>query len=152
MSSGTTDPNDERREFAARYASLQSTAAFAQSFGERHAVPRDTALKVALIVEELLSNTIEHGFGGECDELVAISLRASGSELVLTYEDGAPPFDPFASASRRSAAIEGPTEARGVGGLGLRLVGGLPAGAHYAHENGRNRLLITFRLDDSLPQ
>jgi len=146
------DSNDERREFTARYDSLDSTAAFAQSFSERHAVPRDTALKVALIVEELLTNTIEHGFGGECDELVAISLSVSGPELVLTYEDGAPPFDPFASATRRSAAIEGPTEARDVGGLGLRLVGGLPTGAHYAHENGRNRLRIMFRLDDSLRQ
>ena len=148
MPRGLTDPNDERRDFAARYASLEGTAAFAETFCERHGFARDTALKVALIVEELLCNAIEHGYGGECDDAIRISLCAEGRELILLYEDDAPPFDPFAG-DIDSEPNDAPLESRPVGGLGLRLVRGFPADARYAREDGRNRLRITLRETDS---
>ena len=152
MSRGLTDPNEERREFAARYASLESTAAFASSFCERHGLDGDSARKLALIVEELLCNAIEHGFRRECDETVAVSLCANGAELSLLYDDGAPPFDPLAAMSESSVAIEVPADARAIGGLGLRLVGALAAQACYVREDGRNRLRITLRRLDSSSQ
>jgi serine/threonine-protein kinase RsbW len=145
MTRGRTDPNAERREFAARYASLEDTAAFAQSFCERHGFGRDVARKLALILEELLSNTIEHGFARECSAPIGISLRATRSALTLVYEDRAPPFDPLAHDARIAGAINDPLEDRPLGGLGVRLIGGLSAASRYARVNDRNRLWVTLR-------
>jgi anti-sigma regulatory factor (Ser/Thr protein kinase) len=152
MTRGRTDPTVERREFAACYASLEGTSAFAQAFCERHGFGRDVALRLALILEELLSNTIEHGFARECAAPVGISLSASSSALTLLYEDGAPPFDPLAQDARLAGAIDDPLEDRPLGGLGVRLIGGL-APARYAREHDRNRLWFTLRRarDSSAP-
>jgi len=145
MSRGPTDPNHARREFAARYASLEATAAFAHAFCDERGFEREVALRLALIVEELLSNTIQHGLGGESDDAVVIALSASGPELVLLYEDGAPPFDPLARRARATGAIDGPLEGRPLGGLGLRILDGFAAAARYAREGDRNRLWVTLR-------
>jgi serine/threonine-protein kinase RsbW/sigma-B regulation protein RsbU (phosphoserine phosphatase) len=152
MTRGRTDPNAERREFAARYASLEDTAAFAQSFCERHGFGRDVARKLALILEELLSNTIEHGFARECAAPIGVSLRATRSALTLLYEDGAPPFDPLAHDAKIAGAIDAPLAERPLGGLGVRLIAGLADRARYARVDNRNRLWVTLRraADSSL--
>jgi serine/threonine-protein kinase RsbW len=151
MTCGPSEPIEEQREFAARYASLAASAAFAEAVCTRHALDRSLALKLALVLEELLTNTIEHGFGGECDAPIRISLRLQGTGLTLRYEDNAPPFDPLAPQDTASS-IAGPLEERPVGGLGLRLIEGLTRDASYEYADGRNRLSLTLRAaDDSSP-
>jgi len=148
MTCGPSEPIEEQREFAARYASLAASAAFAEAVCARHALDRGLALKLALVLEELLTNTIEHGFGGECDAPIRISLRLDGTGLTLRYEDSAPPFDPLAPQDAAAASIAGPLEERPVGGLGLRLIEGLTRDARYEHADGRNRLSLTLRAAD----
>ena len=152
MTCGPSEPIEEQREFAARYASLAASAAFAEAVCTRHALDRSLTLKLVLVLEELLTNTIEHGFGGECDAPIRISLRLHGTGLTLRYEDNAPPFDPLAPQVTTTSSIAGPLEERPVGGLGLRLIEGLTRDSSYEYADGRNRLSLTLRAaDDSSP-
>ena len=61
----------------------------------RSKLPRDTTSRLQIVVEELFSNTIKYGYGGECERPVHLRLRCS-PRVELVYQDAAPPFDPTA--------------------------------------------------------
>ena len=143
---------DEPRALTARYAAIDEAAALVSDFCARHAIDRRLELKLTLVLEELITNTIEHGFGAQCDAPIRISLRVDGTGVTLRYEDSAPPFDPLAQVGATACSIEDPLEQRPVGGLGLRLVEGLTRDARYEYADGRNRLSLILRAtDDSSP-
>ena len=133
----------EDRTFPARLAALADTAAFVQEYCERHAVERTAALRLTLIVEELFTNTVRHGYRREGDMPIRIALARAESAVALLYEDAAPRHDPLAGADGAPPDLAAPVESRPVGGLGVRLVGELAAGARYAYEQGRNRLWLS---------
>jgi anti-sigma regulatory factor (Ser/Thr protein kinase) len=137
----------EQRTFHARMAMLAETAAFVEDFCARGAVGRDDALRLTLIVEELFTNTVTHGHGGDCDALVVVALTRSGGHVELRYEDAAPAYDPLTRLVTAPPSLTAPVEARPVGGLGMHLVGQLASGARYAYESGRNRLWLVVALD-----
>ena len=145
MTRGPSPPIEEQREFAARYASLAASTAFVEAVCNRHRLDHSLTLKLTLVLEELITNTIEHGFGAESDAPVRIALRAEGTSVTLLYEDSAPPFDPLATDDSTVPSIEDPLEARPVGGLGLALIEGLTRDARYEYADGRNRLWLTLR-------
>ncbi len=140
------DPT-EQRTFPARMAMLAETAAFVETFCRRQGVGPDDALRVLLVVEELFTNTVTHGYRGDSD--ASVSDRADAHHLItleLRYEDAiAPAFDPLARIDSAAASLLEPVvEARPVGGLGIHLVGRYASVARYAYEEGRNRLWITM--------
>ena len=152
MIRGPSEPIEEHQAFVARHASLAASSAFVEAVCKRHGVDESLALRLTLVLEELLTNTIEHGFGGESDEPVHVALRLDPTSVTVRYEDGAPPFDPLAQQNASATSVEGPLEERPVGGLGLRLVAGLTRDARYEYADGRNRLWLTLRsADDSSP-
>ena len=151
MPSGNPSPV-EQREFSARFASLTDVSAFVDDFGARHAIDPDLALKLTLVLEELVTNTIEHGFGIESDAPIRIGLTATNTRSVsIAFEDTAPPFDPLVHAASRPAAVDDPFSSRPIGGLGIHLIEQLASAARYAREGERNRLWLTFesRADSS---
>ena len=144
MPRGSSSPS-EQREFPARFASLTESAAFAEAFCARHGVDTGLALKLTLVLEELFTNTITHGFGAESDAPVRIALSTPHPQAVaIVFEDGGPAFDPLAHGARRPAALDDAFDARPVGGLGIHLVEQLASAKRYAREGGRNRLWLTL--------
>jgi len=135
------DPGDQR-DFPARMAMLAETAAFVESFCERHGVSRDDALRITLIVEELFTNTIAHGFSGDSDTLIGIGLTRGGAHVEVSYEDRAPAHDPTEQLRSSPASLGAPLEERPIGGLGMHLIGQLSTSARYAYEGGVNRLWL----------
>jgi len=138
-------PDAERRVFAARLGVLPATAAFVADYCERHGIARDDALRLTLIVEELFTNSVTHGYGGDSDAPVELELAAGAGDVLLVYGDAAPPYDPLARPPVAALELEAPVEARRVGGLGLHLVARLAPGARYAREDDRNRLWLSLR-------
>ena len=145
MTRGSSASTDDARELTARHASLADAAAFAHGFCTRHRIERSLELKLTLVLEELITNTVEHGFGIESDAPIRVALQASDAGLSLLYEDTAPRFDPLAHDAGTPAGVDDPFEARPLGGLGIHLVGRLVRDARYAYEDGRNRLWLTLR-------
>jgi anti-sigma regulatory factor (Ser/Thr protein kinase) len=96
-------------------------------------------LFVEVIIEELFTNTVVHGYGGDSSQPVWVSVADENGKLSLTYEDAAPPYDPLAPAAPDLGA---PVEGRRVGGLGLPLVKALSESVTYDRHDDRNRLVL----------
>jgi serine/threonine-protein kinase RsbW len=107
-------------------------------------VPRDACLRATLLVEELFTNTIVHGHGADTEAPVYLNFEIGPGSIALTYEDTAPPHDPFAEV-RVPDGTAG-MEERPVGGLGLLLVAAMAERAHYAHAGGRNRISLVIPI------
>jgi two-component sensor histidine kinase len=62
----------------------------------------ETAMPLALIVNELLTNAAKHGANGAADATIRVGLMREGESHVLLVEDDGPGFDLSAVRSRSS--------------------------------------------------
>ena len=98
----------------------------------------DIHARLAIVVEELVVNLVEHAEGATAIWLALEPVEA-GVRVVLV--DDAASFDP------RTAATEGPNEQRG-GGAGLAMVRAWSRILGYTREGDRNRLELIVHGDD----
>jgi serine/threonine-protein kinase RsbW len=138
-------PYSHQAVFSARLQALADAAAFARGFAELEKLAHDDAMRLALIIEELFTNTVQHGYGDETDSPVRIALGVLEGSVRILYEDWAPPYDPLARFSAPPSTLEAPVEERPAGGLGQYLIGRLVTSARYAYEDGINRLWLSMR-------
>jgi serine/threonine-protein kinase RsbW len=110
-------------------------------FGASAKLAPDLVARARIVVEELYSNTIKYGYGGECERRVGLRLCAEGP-LTLTYEDDCPPFDPTSrnDGGRSLSAAEALRE----GEAGLALMFGLASSVAYESLDTGNRLVVVF--------
>jgi len=102
---------------------------------------REACLRITLLVEELFTNTVVHGHGGDSEASVSLDCRVEQGRVRLTYEDAAPPHDPFASI--QAPDDKAPTEDRPVGGLGVLLVAAMAEEVEYRRAGDRTRISLT---------
>ena len=124
----------ETRRFCARHADFGAICRFIESACAN--LSRADRQRLILIVEELFCNSVEHGYGGECDQPVWLTLALTEKSCRVVYEDGAPPHDPFAAA--RDPRLEADADSRPVGGLGVFLVGQMSSSKRYERRHERN--------------
>lgn len=120
--------------FLTRTAELRRIAAFVEQFCAAAGVSREGGLRLNLILEEFFVNTIRHGLRGERDAPVWITLQAHDGAVRVTYEDNAPPFNPYAYQTKNAGSR--------IGGLGVLLTRELAAARDYAYLFGRNRIRL----------
>ena len=139
--------SDDARTWPARMAHLPEATAFVESFCEAHGLSSGDVMRLTLVVEELFTNTVTHGHGGDCDAPVRIALNATAQHVELVYVDTAPPFDPVAHLADAAAALDGGVEDRRVGGVGIALVMRMAERSRYVRADGCNRLALTIARD-----
>jgi anti-sigma regulatory factor (Ser/Thr protein kinase) len=132
----------ESRQFVADMKALPDALEFATAAAGKAGFDGVARLFVELIIEELFTNTVVHGYGGDSDRPVWVSVAGAGGDLSLTYEDAAPPCNPLTLPA--PGLLDAPVEQRPVGGLGMPLVKALSDSASYAYEEGRNRLTLVI--------
>jgi len=123
--------------FPARLSQLRSLTGFLEAFCRAQAIERNRCLRLNLVLEELFVNSIQHGYRGDCDAPIWITLDARPEAVQITFEDTAPPFNPFARLAPRELQHK-------VGGLGVLLTRELAAGRDYAYLFGRNRVRLSL--------
>ena len=128
--------------FPSRKDALRAARAFLEGFCADAGVAKQACLKLNLVVEELFLNTVKHGHRGGSDAPVWITLAAGDGAIRVTYEDQAPPFNPFAAATREM--LEALAGTRREGGLGVMLAHGLTTETDYAYLFGRNRIRLAL--------
>ena len=128
--------------FTSRLDEWKKARAFISEFCQEAQIPKDSGLKANLVIEELFLNTVKHGHRGGSEAPIWITLSASEGEVSLTYEDRAPPFNPFGRATREM--LEALAETRREGGLGVLLAHSLTATTDYSYIFGRNRIRLTL--------
>ena len=94
---------------------------------------------LALILEELVTNTVTHG-GAVPDSIISVNLLCRGGAIELVYEDSGCPFNPCEQLPEddRDKSVE----MRRTGGLGWHLIQEMCASVDYEHRDGRNRLTM----------
>lgn len=125
---------------------MADTADFAFTFCERNGLSRQIAMRVRLILEELLTNSIRHGYRAERDTGIRIELDIIEGCPAIVYEDSAPPYDPLTRSSAPGAGENVLGDAPPGDGVGIVLIGKLAYRADYAYENGCNRLSLVVRV------
>jgi serine/threonine-protein kinase RsbW len=134
---------ERRQTFRARLDEGPRLAAFVEAavagMGDR------LSMRLRLVVEELFVNTVTHGHGGDCDAPVEITILVEDDRVVLTYQDVAPPFDPFAHVHGPESGV--PLEDRTVGRLGVFLVTKFATRYEYVRAGEANRISVELPTD-----
>ena len=113
-----------------------------EEFGAMAELGSEDRHKLTLIVEELFTNTVNHGFHGDTDSPVNLTLEQTGSGIRLTSEDSAPQHDSINTGLRTD--IGAAVNQRQVGGIGMAIALGLTKDANYAYVDGRNCVTLTY--------
>jgi len=136
---------DRRRRFSAFVASgrdprstILQALQFAREFLPESCLDDRARVKVAIIVEELVSNSLH--YGGRANDLsLWLSLDDTGDAVVLEMEDDGAAFDPTCDAG-----FKGPDPETG-GGIGLAIVRAWGEEIAYSRRSNRNHLQLTIR-------
>ena len=130
------------RIFLARRDALSRVGTFLAEVCDAAGLPREGCLRLTLLVEELFTNTVTHGYGADSDAPVRLECEATPGRIVLVYEDTAPAHDPFAAVS--SPSTDTTVEDRPVGGLGVLLVSAMARQVEYRRVGDRNRITLVI--------
>lgn len=136
---------DQRRRFSAFVASgrnprtaILEALEFARDFLPKSSLDERARVKAAIIVEELVANSLRHG-GKDRDLSLWLSLDDVGDAVVVELEDDGAAFDPAVRAD-----FAGPDPHTG-GGVGLAIVRAWGEDISYTRMGERNLLRLTIR-------
>ena len=103
-----------------------------------------TILELNLILDELVSNIVEHG-DSEQESTIDIRLTKKNAVITLTVTDDGPPFDPTITPT---VDITVPLEERKCGGLGIHLIRKFSDNCNYKRVKNQNVLTLEKILDE----
>ena len=122
------------RRFSARLSEFDSISEYIESACAT--LQEDARLRIVLLVEELFMNSVNHGYGGDSDHPVWLTIGVSDDDCHIVYEDCAPAYDPFAAVDTTST--EGDVDQRRIGGLGIVLLVEFSSKHDYQRRGDRN--------------
>lgn len=122
----STAPN---RRFPARMSALPGVLAYARGALAGTPFEPHGANRIELVLEELFTNTVVHGYGGDSDRSVWLRFDCDPTALAIEYVDAAPPYDPL----QHRADLEFEREARQLADR-----------VDYRYADGRNVLTLRF--------
>lgn len=105
------------------------------------ATPR-FALRVRLVIEELVTNTIKYGYDDANEHRISLVLTLD-KPARLRIEDDGHPFDP--TVQTLATPLNAALEERPIGGLGLHMVRAETTSLSYQRCDGINRLDLVLR-------
>jgi anti-sigma regulatory factor (Ser/Thr protein kinase) len=130
------------RRFPRDVASLEAIYGFVREFLAERGIGPEAAYDVDLIAEELFTNMVKYGRGGEPE--ISIALDWSAPTLTFCIRDfGGERFDPTQAPEVDTTR---PIEERRAGGLGIHLVRRIADRLQYAYEDHGNTIRVTKRL------
>lgn len=113
-----------------------------QVLKQKWSLPKKTIAEITLILDELITNTIEHG---DCDKNrpIDITLTKTGQTLIIQIIDTGLHFDPTLCTLPDTSL---PLEQRKCGGLGILLVRQFCECWHYTRLDDKNILTLQKKL------
>jgi len=120
-------------------AAIHAATEAARAFAAGESLARDDAAHLCIVIEELVTNLLDHGGVGP-DQDIELALRHDAGSIAIILTDPGTPFDP-----RTAILPDGPNAERG-GGAGLDLVRAWTQIVRYASRDGRNRLELVLPI------
>ena len=110
------------------------------AFCARHGLAEEIAFEVNLAVNELLTNTISHGYDDDGEHRIELALRLEGGALTIEITDDGRAFDPLQAVEPDLGAS---LQDRARGGLGIYLVRRTMDSVAYRRQEERNVVTLT---------
>jgi len=134
---------ESRLRLRNRAADVDRLTEFASNFCGQHGLPDAEQSRLLVILDELFTNVLSHGYPENAEGEVEIALSLEADWLSLEFVDDAGPFDPLASPP---PDLDLPVEQRPIGGIGITIVRALVDEISYCREADRNRLTMRRRI------
>jgi anti-sigma regulatory factor (Ser/Thr protein kinase) len=109
------------------------------NWGKGNALSEEIIYELSLIVDEVVSNIIRHGYRDGMEHPLTLELALDGSEMLIRVVDQGVHFNPLLKPDPDTSK---PMEERKPGGLRIYMVKHLVDNLDYRRENGRNYLII----------
>ena len=124
-----SDPSEFRR-----------LVSFAEGFGCSRSLPSGERARLLIILEELFTNIVKHGYDNATRSgRIEVALAFDGERIEIEFSDDGRPFDPL-SASLSNLDL--PAAQREIGGLGLQILRFLTDDAKHFRRDDRNYLTL----------
>ena len=114
-----------------------------ERFGVEQGLAENVVNALNVVLDEAVSNAINHGYDAGVRGEIAVRLRRSADRVEVEVEDDGRPFDPLQVPPPDLGL---PLERRPIGGLGIHLIRNLMDEVSYARQAGRNVLKMAKRL------
>lgn len=104
--------------------------------------------QLRMLLDELVTNTISHGFASGIGSYIEIEIGLSVDRVCsIVYADDGPQFDSVSKDVQEGLAG---TEKMGFGGVGLSLVKQMVDQIEYRYEDGRNIIELAKQVKNIL--
>ncbi len=114
-----------------------------EQFGKSHGLSQKCKLDLNLVLEELLTNIISHGYADEGEHFIQITISLENGMLVVCVKDDGIPFNPVTA---EETDIKRPLEEREIGGLGIHLIKQFMDDIVYERVGNQNILTLKKRI------
>jgi serine/threonine-protein kinase RsbW len=147
MTGNQTEHMEEELALRSRLSDSGRLAAWIEHLASRYAIPSNVQFAINLCLEEAVSNSIRHGYGGDANRSVIVRFTMPREKyFVFVVDDEAPHFNPLATP--RLSPLTPDQDIR-IGGQGLRLLRQFSDALEYEPMPAGNRLKIGFSVVDS---
>jgi len=136
----------DRLTVPANLDSLDDVAEYVAEAAAASGVDSGQAYHLRLAADEIVTNIIKHGYGGDDRGEVELAARCGAGRLEIEISDSAPPFDPLPHLAPPED-LASPLTDRAVGGLGLYLAAQGVDEFLYERCDGRNRNTLVVHVD-----
>jgi serine/threonine-protein kinase RsbW len=124
-------------------AGLAELAEWVERFGAEQHLPATVVNALNVVLDEAVSNAVNHGYDAGARGEIAVRLRRAGDSVAVEVEDDGRPFDPL-QVPPPDLTLS--LEQRPIGGLGIHLIRNLMDEVSYARRDGRNVLKMAKHL------
>lgn len=109
-------------------------------------ISEDVAFSMNLALEEIVTNSINHGYEGREEYSITIRFSLEKHNLRIQIKDGAPEFNPLELPEPED--LNKPLEERNVGGLGIHLVRKFTDNFSYRRSGNKNIITLIKSLEN----
>jgi serine/threonine-protein kinase RsbW len=134
-------PPTFQRTLAMNLHSYLPVAEDVERFCAEHGLEKSTSFRVRLILEEFISNLIDHA-NGSVSNRIDVRIEFDPSQVILVLEDDSTEFDPSTAPAFDKTK---PLEERGPRGMGIHLMRSFAEDMAYNRIGGRNHLKVVIR-------
>lgn len=129
-------------------AALSMLEEAVEAFAAAESLGSGVSGKLNLVLDELITNSINYGLQGVAEPHLALRLAGAEGRDVLeaVLEDNGAAFDPFSEAPVPDTTLE--LDERPIGGLGVMFVKQFTESAGYERINGLNRITLRIKAGD----
>ena len=118
---------------------ISKLALFIEELGDELDLSPELVFNLNLVLEEAVSNVILYAYPKEEHEIITLTAKMDGNQLIFILTDAGKEFDP---TQIPDADITLSAEERSIGGLGIFLIRQIMNTVEYQRIDGKNVLTL----------